>query len=210
MLIINLKTYKTLRENFNLARKIEKVSKNIMIAAQPTDIYLLAKNITNPILAQHIDSIEPGRNTGYITAKSVKDAGAIGTFLNHSEHRMKINDIKKSILLCKSLKLKTIVFAKNVAEGKKIAKLKPDYIAIEPPELIAGKVSVSKMKPNLIKDAVNKIKGNVLVGAGIKDKSDIMIAKKLGAKGVIASSYVVKARDPKKLLKNWIKTNKKI
>ena len=204
MIIVNLKTYKTLKEDLKLAKKIEKASKNIMIAVQPTDIYLIAKKIKNPILAQHIDPIKPGRNTGEISAKSIKSVGAVGTLLNHSEHMLKFADIKKSVAICKKLRLKTIVFAKNIKEGKKISRLKPSYIAIEPPELVAGKKSVSKAKPALIKNAVKGIKGHVLVGAGIKTLEDVKKAKELGAKGILASSGVVKSKNTTKLLKSWI------
>ena len=205
MIIINLKTYKTLKENLKLAKKIEKASSRIMIAAQPSDICLLVKNIKNPIIAQHVDPIEPGRNTGFITAKSIKEAGAIGTFLNHSEHKLKFKDIKNAIGICKRLKLKTIAFATNIKEGKAISKLKPDYIVIEPKELVAGNISISKVKPNLIKESVNDIRGNILVGAGIKTAEDVKLAKKLGAKGIVASHNVVKSKNPSKLLKSWIK-----
>lgn len=204
MIIINLKTYKTLEGNLKLAKKIEKSSKKIMIAAQPSDIYLLSRKVKNPILAQHVDPFEPGRNTGYITAKAIKEAGAVGTFLNHSEHKLKLNDIKKTINICKRLKLKTIVFSDNINEGKNLARFKPDYIAIEPRELVAGNVSVSKAKASLIKDSVKQIKCNILVGAGIKSREDVKIAKKLGAKGVLASHNIVKAKNTSKMLKDWL------
>lgn len=205
MIIINLKTYKTLEKDLKLAKSIEEASKKIMIAVQPTDIYLLAKSVKNPILAQHIDPVEPGRNTGFITAKSIKEAGAVGTFLNHSEHRLKLKVIKETISICKRLSLKSIVFTTNIKEGRAIARFKPNYIVIEPKELVAGKVSISKAKPGLIKDAVDKIKGNILVGAGIKTFEDVKIAKKLGARGIVASHNIIKAKNPSKLLKTWIK-----
>ncbi|MEK6934990.1 MAG: triose-phosphate isomerase, partial [Nanoarchaeota archaeon] len=111
---------------------------------------------------------------------------------------------KQTIQRCKKLKLKTIVFAKNTKEALKISKLKPTYIALEPPELIAGKISISKADPNLIKKTIQKVKTNILVGAGIHNKKDVKIAKKLGAKGVIVSSAITKSKNPKKIIKELL------
>ena len=44
----------------------------------------------------------------------------------------------------KKLKMMSVVCVKNVAEAKKYARLSPDFIAIEPPELIGSGKAVSK------------------------------------------------------------------
>ena len=185
MLIINFKTYKHGESVIKLAKLIKKINKNIIIALQPTDIYRVKKETNLQIYSQHVDHFEPGRNTGFILPEAIKSAGASGTFLNHSEHKLPFNILKKTIKRCKKLNLKTIVFAKDLEEAKKISKLKPNFIALEPPELIAGKISVSQANPDLIKKSVQEIKTNVLVGAGVNNKKDVQIAKKLGAKGIL-------------------------
>lgn len=205
MLIINFKTYKSGKEALKLAKICQKVDKNIIVAVQPTDIYLISKNTKLKVLAQHVGKIIPGRNTGFISPYAVKEAGAAGTFLNHSEHKLNFKTIKETVKLCKKIKLKTFIFTANIREGNKIAKLKPDYIIIEPPELVASKISVSKAKPKLIKNAVDKIKGKVLVGAGIHNNKDVKIAYNLGAKGVAVSSAVTKARNPENVLRDLLK-----
>jgi len=46
---------------------------------------------------------------------------------------------------------------------------------IEPPELVAGKISVSKAQPKLIEQIGKKLRYPFLVGAGIKNAEDVKI-----------------------------------
>ena len=204
MLVINLKTYQFGKKAFELAKKI---NKKAIIAAQPADIYLFSKKLKNKIYAQHVDCFGPGRNTGYILPESVKQAGAKGIILNHSEHKLNFDILKKTINRCKKLKLKTLVCASNLNEVNKIKKLRPDMIAYEPKELIGSGISVSKAKPDIVKKFSELLKSTKIIalcGAGITDREDVLIAKKLGCKGVLVSSAVTKAKNPEKILKNLL------
>ena len=109
--------------------------------------------------------------------------------------------LNNTINICKKIKLKTVVFAKDLNEARKIEKLKPSYLVIEPPELVGGKISVSSAKPELIKRISNNLKMDFLVGAGIKNKKDVEVAMKLGASGVALSSAIANSVDPLKTLK---------
>ena len=100
IIVINLKTYKSGKDAVKLAKAISKAGSNIILGAQPTDITLISKAVKNPIYAQHVDFQEPGRNTGFILPEAVKAAGAKGVFLNHSEHRLSMNVIKKTVAFC--------------------------------------------------------------------------------------------------------------
>jgi triosephosphate isomerase (TIM) len=204
LIVINLKTYQQGQSAVKIAKEIEKVDNNIIIGVQANDIYEIAKKTKLKVYAQHVDPFEPGRNTGYILPEAVKKDGAIGTFLNHSEHKLSYETLKQTIERCKKLKLKTLVFASSLKEAEKIQKLKPDYIAIEPPELVGGKKSVSQEKPELIKKIKQKIKIKFLVGAGIHTNKDVMVACKLGASGIAVSSAITKSRNPGKKLKELI------
>lgn len=204
MFIINFKTYKNGEEVIKLAKLIKKINKNIILGLQPTDIYRIKKETNLQVYSQHVDPFEPGRNTGYILSEAIKAAGATGTFLNHSEHKLKFNILNKTIQRCKKLNLKTIVFAKDLKEAKKISKLKPTFIALEPPELIAGKISVSEAKPDLVKIVVKEVNSKILIGAGVNNKKDVQIAKKLGAKGILVSSAILKSNNPKKIIKELL------
>ena len=204
MLVINLKTYQFGKKAFKLAKKI---NKRAIIAAQPADIYLFSKKLKNKIYAQHVDHFEPGRNTGYVLPESVKQAGAKGIILNHSEHKLNFDILKKTINRCKKLKLKTLVCASNLNEVNKIKKFRPDMIAYESKELIGSGISVSKAKPDIVKKFSELLKSTKIIalcGAGITNREDVLIAKKLGCKRVLVSSAVTKAKNPEKILKNLL------
>ena len=204
IIIINLKTYKQGKNVVKLAKKLAKVDKKIIIGVQASDVYEVVKSTKLRIYAEHVDSFEPGRHTGYILPEAVKKDKAVGTFLNHSEHKLDFNILKKTVKICKELKLKTAIFASSLKEARKIQKLNPDYLIIEPPELVAGKISVSKAKPELIKKIAKNLKSDFLVGAGIHSFDDIKIAMKFGAKGVAISSAIVKSKNPEKILRKLL------
>jgi triosephosphate isomerase (TIM) len=202
--IVNFKTYKQGKQILELAKKIEKVDKNIIVGIQASDIEEIAKETKLIVYAQHVDNLQKGRNTGFVIPESVKADGAKGTFLNHSEHRLKLDVIRKTILRCKRIRLKTAVFASNLEEAKKIERFHPDILIIEPPELVAGKISVSSAKPELISKISDTIKRNFLVGAGIHSRKDVEIALKLGASGIAVSSSIMKAKNPTAELKKLL------
>ena len=52
----------------------------------------------------------------------------------------------------------SVLCVKDVAEARKYSKLNPDYIAIEPPELIGSGKAVSKERPELIEKAATAVK----------------------------------------------------
>ena len=107
LLLVNFKTYPqgTGKKALHLAKICEKVmtESGICVAAavQATDIHLIASSVEIPVLAQHIDSIKPGSNTGHILAEAIKEAGAIGTLVNHSERRIKLSEIDTILQIAK-------------------------------------------------------------------------------------------------------------
>jgi triosephosphate isomerase (TIM) len=204
LIVINLKTYQQGEQSTKLAKAIEKVDSDIIVGAQASDIFEITNSTKLQVYAQHVDPFEPGRNTGYILPEAVKKDKAIGTFLNHSEHKLDFATIKKTIERCKQINLRTMVFVKDLRQAKEIERLKPDYLIYEPPELVAGDLSVSNAKPEIIKSFSKNIKMKFLVGAGIKNNQDLKTSMKLGASGIALSSAITKARDPSKVLKDLI------
>lgn len=215
IIIVNFKTYKesTGDNAIKLAEICNKIAEetktSIAIAVQSTDIYKISKIVSIPVLSQHIDAISFGKNTGFLLPESVKHAGAEATLLNHSEHRLDFDLLKKSIQRAKQAGLKTIVCAKSTEETKNIVNLNPDFIAIEPPELIGGKISVSEAKPEVINNSVKAIKSinkkiKVICGAGIHNKEDVKKAIELGADGILVSFGIVKARNQESALKDLV------
>lgn len=98
----------------------------------------------------------------------------------------------------KAVDFKTMVCAKTLGQMERLVKIKPDYIGFEMAELIGTKTSITSTNPKAIEHAV-KICGEIplIVGAGINSGEDLVIARKLGAGGVLISSAIVLAKDPK-------------
>lgn len=216
IIAINVKTYAegTGKKSLELAKLMEKISEetgaSLAIAVQAADISLIAKETDIPVFAQHVDAIEYGSNTGWILPESIKEAGAIGTLINHSEHQMKASEIDKCISHSRKIGLATIACANNVKTGGAIAALSPDFVAVEPPELIGGDISVTTADPAIVEgtvDVVKKVNKNVkiLCGAGIKNGKDVEKAIQLGTDGVLLASGVVKARNKEKVMRDLVK-----
>ncbi len=213
ILIINLKEYEQVLGEKPIkfaetAKKLSDKHKITILIAPPAPLLNEVAKITSTI-SQHIDPYEPGAHTGSLVAKEVKELGAIGSLINHSEKRIPHEDIKKCVDLCREHDLVSIVCAKDNEEAKKLAKFKPDFIAVEPPELIGGDISVSTAKPEIIKNSVHDVKKVsprtfVLCGAGVKTRDDVKKSIELGASGVILASGVVKAGNVEKAMEELI------
>ncbi|MBN2101307.1 MAG: triose-phosphate isomerase [Candidatus Aenigmarchaeota archaeon] len=209
VILINFKTYESGAGHraLEIAKIADRVAKekgvNIILAVQAADIRMISDAVSIPVYAQHIDPIEPGSHTGWTLAEDVKEAGVEGTLINHSEHRMEIDQIEKAIDIAKEEGMKTVACAPDAEVAEAISVFEPDFIAVEPPELIAGNISVSEARPQLITktiEMVRKMNSNipVLVGAGVKKSADVSKALELGASGVLLSSGVMKSKDPEK------------
>jgi triosephosphate isomerase len=216
VVIVNFKTYHEVEgyRSLSIARFCQDVSKEtgVCIAVCPplVELSTVASSVNIPVLAQHTDPVKPGSHTGWTTPEAVKAAGASGALLNHSEHKMMLSDISTSVRLCRSATLQTVVCADSAETAGACAFLKPDFIAVEPPELIGGEVSVTNAKPEVVENAVravHRIDDNipVLCGAGVKTGEDAKRAIELGARGVLLASGVVKSEDVKKTLQDLIK-----
>ncbi len=215
IIILNYKTYSQASgENAlklsKIADKIMKKTKvNIVIAPQFADIYRIKRELKVPIFSQHIDAISPGSHTAHILPENVKEAGAVGTLLNHSERQLANDVVRESIEIGKKLGLEICVCAPSPEESAKLAKFKPDYVAFELPELIGSGISISKTEPKLVESSVQKIlEANPdvipLCGAGISSGEDVYAALKLGTKGVLVASAFTKASDPEKKLNELV------
>ena len=211
MIITNFKTYQsaTGEKALELAKIHEIVAQetgaDIQIAVQAIDLAKIKAEVNIPVLAQHIDPVNFGSATGHILPESVKIAGARGTLLNHSERRLDREILGQSIMRAKEVGLTTILCAETPEEGATFLEFDPDFIAVEPPELIGGDISVSTSQPEIIENAAKLIgPDKLLVGAGVKNGEDVKIAIQLGAKGVLLASGVTKAEDPGAVLRDLV------
>lgn len=211
VIIVNFKLYEqaTGDNALDLARIHEKVAKetgaSLAIAVNPIDLARVAEAVDIPVFAQHLDPIKFGGHTGHISPDLVKEVGAYGTLLNHAEYPIGLETMIKSIERCREVGLFTILCADTPETARDFVKYNPDLIAVEPPELIGGDISISKSGPHIIERAVQLVgEGKVLVGAGIRDPEDVTIALSLGAVGVLLASGVTKASDPYLVLQGLV------
>lgn len=211
LILVNFKTYLEAagKRAIRLAKSAEEVTHEcdicIAVAPQFTDMYRVAQEVDIPVFAQHIDFVKPGSFTGHVLPESIKEAGAVGTLINHSERRLKLADIDATIARAREVDLLSVVCANNAAVSAAASALKPDMVAVEPPELIETGIAVSKAKPEVVAGTVELIKRInpdvvVLCGAGITRGEDVAAALRLGTEGVLVASGVVKAKDPYRVL----------
>jgi len=219
VMIVNFKTYleATGKNAVELAKKAEKVSREtgiyIGVAPQLADLRSVAEAVEIPVFAQHMDSIKPGSYTGHVLAESVKEAGAAGTLINHSERQLKLSDIDEIVKITRKKGLISVVCANNPSISAAVASLKPDMVAIEPPELIGTGIPVSKAQPEVVSGTVGLVrevneKVIILCGAGISHGEDVTAALKLGTQGVLVASGIVKAKDPYEIIREFAETMK--
>jgi triosephosphate isomerase len=214
IIIINFKTYleATGKKAVELAKQAEKVNKEtgtcIVVAPQFTDLAAVSAAVDIPVYAQHIDPIKPGSSTGHILAEAVKEAGAAGTLLNHSERQIKLADIDAVIKLCSEKNLISCLCTNNPTTSASAAYLNPDIISIEPPELIGTGIAVSKAQPEAVTNTIKLVRkvnsdAIILCGAGISHGEDVAVALKLGTHGVLVASGIVKAKNPYAVIREF-------
>ncbi|MEM2636787.1 MAG: triose-phosphate isomerase [Candidatus Korarchaeota archaeon] len=211
-IVLNFKNYPQSigRKAVTLAKIAEKVAKDtgveIIVAPNIVDLRAVASEVSIPVYAQHIDPHKLGAATGYVMPEAVKEAGAVGTLLNHSERRLLLEDLTEALQRARSVGLKVIICAGSPMSSGAAARLGPDAVAFEDPVLIGTGISVSTAKPEDVRrsvDAILTANPNVapLCGAGVTTGDDVYAALKLGSKGVLLASGFVKATDPEAVLR---------
>ncbi len=215
VVIINFKTYSkaTGEKAVTLAKTCESVSQEfgvpIVVAPQITDLYRIAQTVDIPVFSQHMDPGDQGRFTGHVLGEALVEAGCSGTLLNHSENRMELADVEMAVTKAQKLKLYTVVCPNNPAVSVAAATMRPNSVAVEPPELIGTGISVSQAQPEVISGTVELIRRVnkdvvILCGAGISNGDDVSAAIKLGSQGVLLASAVANSDKPIDVLKSLI------
>ncbi|MEM4531119.1 MAG: triose-phosphate isomerase [Thermofilaceae archaeon] len=211
LILINFKCYREAsgKRGLELARVAEQISREtgvcIAVAPQLTDLAFVASQVEIPVFSQHVDDVEPGSHTGHVTLEAIRDAGAVGTLINHSERRVRADQIDVVVKKARTLNLTTVVCTNTPEVTAAMAALGPDMVAIEPPELIGTGIPVSRAKPEVVTSSVELVRRvnpqvRVLCGAGITTGEDVAAALRLGTVGVLLASGVVKAKDWRKAI----------
>ena len=205
LIVVNFKTYATAmgEKAVELAQAMERASnEHVRMVAVVPAFDLHAVKLAAPTLeiwSQHLDPVGQGSFTGWLQSQNAIERGAVGTIINHAEHKVEMNHVQE---LMEQLPddFPICACAADVDEAHRLAELGPTFIAVEPPELIGGEISVTTADPAIVSDtvaAVQNINSNVrvLCGAGVKDGKDVRTAVELGAHGVLLASGVTKASD---------------
>jgi triosephosphate isomerase len=203
--IINFKNYLEIagEKSLELSKVSERVSEDtgvdIIIAPPTPSLSQACAAVKIPVISQHIDLSKLGSTTGFLVPEIVKSYGAVGSLINHSEHRFNSSDsIRELVNILKNVQMVSIVCVRTPEEAGTIANFNPDFIAIEPPELIGSGKAVSKENPAIITESISSVaaisnRSKVICGAGIVDRADVESALKLGAKGILVASGIIKA-----------------
>jgi len=183
-------------------RLAEATGVSIVYDPQAVDIPAVAAATSRILVfAQHMDPMAPGRGVGGVLAEALRDAGAVGTLLNHSERPMALGAMTRAIERAREVGLFTLVFADSPREAAALAHLGPDIILAEPPELIATGVSAGSVMAGFVADTVAAVKAVdpailVMSEAGVNGPEDVDQMIRLGLDGTGSSSGILRAPDP--------------
>ncbi len=200
-----------------LARHAEfigwKYDVRIIFTPQSVDIRLVAQG-TNDLLvfAQHMDSLPVGRGVGSVLPEAVKAAGAVGVLLNHVEKRLSMQELECTIRRADEVGLASMACADSLHDALTIARMAPNIIIVESPDLIGG-----GRRAENDQEAVARINTTiwgvnpeirVLHGAGISSGRDVYNIIKAGSQAAGSTSGIIKAPDPFAMLEEMIRAER--
>ncbi|MCI4349321.1 MAG: triose-phosphate isomerase [Thermoplasmata archaeon] len=216
LLLLNLKAYPgSLGEDaLRIGRMLERLAGEAhvpaAIAPSAPDLGRLAGSLSIPVVAQHADPANAGARTGHLVAEAIRACGAVGSLVNHSERPLGEEEIGVVVRRLEEVDLVPVICAQDVAQAERLARFRPPYLAVEPPELIGGDRSVSTTRPEIVSGAVAAVRSvsagsRVLCGAGIRSARDVELALELGSEGILVSSAVTRADDPEHALRELLR-----
>lgn len=188
----------------------EKYGVQVFFTPQAVDIRLLAPAMRHvQIFAQHMDALEIGRGIGSVLPEAVKAAGATGTLLNHAERKLAPETLARTVRRADEVGLATMVCADNLEEAVAVARLHPNIIIAEAPELIGlGKRATNSSEViGRINRAVWEIDPEIRVlhAAGISTAQDVHDVIAAGGQGSGSTSGIIKAADPLAMLEEMLR-----
>src|SRR5579863_5106331 len=191
---VNFKNYPEIlgEGSVSLARAVDKAAEDsgvLGVVAPPAPLIgLVSSRVSIAVYSQRVDSAVGDKTTGAVLPEAVKGAGGSGTLLNHSEARIPVPEIESLMTRLESLNMKVCLCAASAREAVSLSKVRPAWLAVEPPELIGTGVAVSRAKPEVVSGTVSALResgydGRILCGAGIVTGSDARAAMELGDDG---------------------------
>lgn len=136
-----------------------------------------------------------------VLPEALKEAGAVGTMLNHSERRLTLAEISGAISRADEVGLATMVCTDSPREAAAVAQLAPNIVLAEPPALIGGDRSVASEMREFVQqtiDMVGRINPEIIImcAAAVKTPQDVADMVSLGVGATGSTSGILKAEDP--------------
>ena len=213
LIVVNFKTYATAsaaeaEQLAQLMSEADSTKATFVAVVSAFDLPLIAHIGGVSVWSQHLDPVGQGGHTGWLEPTTAIARGAEGTIINHAEHKVNLEHVEQLISMLPD-NFPVCACAADVDEAKALAVLNPEFIAVEPPELIGGDISVTSADPQIVIATVEAVKSvnpnvRILCGAGVKNGRDVATAIELGAEGVLLASGVTKSSDPASVLADLI------
>ena len=205
LVVVNMKTYESAHgvSAEVLAQAIASVETDARMVVAVSAFDLSAVVAAAPgleVWCQHLDPVGFGSYTGWLHPATAVERGASGTLINHAEHKVEIEHV--AMLLDQVPEGFTVcACAADIEEARALTALEPDFVAVEPPELIGGDISVTTADPSIVSGTAGAVREiseqvGILCGAGVKNGADVAAAIELGTTGVLLASGVTKAGNP--------------
>ena len=210
---IGPKAYLYGKDVLKLARHADRLSAKycvqVIFTPQYVDIPILARAVKNLLIfAQHMDSLPVGRGIGSVLPEAVKAAGAAGVLLNHAEKKLSLIELEHTIRRADEVGLASMACADNLEQAVEIARMLPNIIIAESPDLIGVGKRFANDRQSIVEinEAVWAIDPEIRVlhGAGISCGQDVYDIISAGAQAAGSTSGIIKANDPFAMLEEMI------
>ena len=208
MILLNNKIYSQTFSNQALTialiakRVMAKTGVQIIPVVSALDALNIKEKVGIDVYLQHVDPYFEGSHTGFISPLHAKSLGIKGSLLNHSEHRLSPGTLKQMFKSWPS-DFDSVLCLQSFGQLERWDnKLPATFFAYEPKKFIGNpQLSVASECPQQIKNFSQFLHTRpLLIGAGIRRPEDIATGLKLGAKGVLIASGVIKSTEPEKEL----------
>ena len=193
-LIVNPKSYLYGEKSLELAKAADRVAEDtgveIFFTCPFADIRYIAENTKNIIVtAQYMESL--------------KAAGAEAVFLNHAENSCTVAELYATMNRAKELEMITVVCADSVVESRAIAEMKPNILLSEPTDLIGTGETADDSYVLETTEQIHAVNPEILVmiASGVNSPEDVYNIIKLGADGTGATSGIIGAPDPARMVR---------
>ncbi|MEC7589213.1 MAG: triose-phosphate isomerase, partial [Candidatus Thermoplasmatota archaeon] len=134
LIVVNFKTYETAMGDtaLTLAKAMDDFTDRdfrMIAVVSAFDLSSISNSVSSvEVWSQHLDPVGKGSHTGWLEPDLALHHGAVGTIINHAEHKVNIEHIEKLMVMLPS-DFPICACAADVDEAIALAKLGPTFIA---------------------------------------------------------------------------------